>query len=95
MPVFAVNALVFSIHLSSSPWTKRFQRSTRSVAPFSGAHFACAHASVAPTPSAPAAAAPAVVFRNSRLVNFDIAFSSLLGTYSAFRYPGSGVCPRF
>src|SRR5437763_9271894 len=76
---FAVKALVFSSHLSSSPWTKRFQRSTRSVAPFSGVHLAapCANASpdnmALPAPSDPAAAAPAVVFRKSRLVNFDIA----------------------
>src|SRR4051812_14825588 len=84
---WSLNFLVFSIHLSSSPCTKRFQRSTRSVAPFSGAHFAWAQASVAPTPSAPAAPAAAVDFRNSRLVNFDIAFSSLLGTDSAFHYP--------
>src|SRR5205085_5947886 len=76
MPVLALNAFVFSSHLSSSPWTKRFQRSTRSVAPFSGVHLPCARASVlheaAPRPSEPAAAAPAVVFRKSRLENFDI-----------------------
>ena len=75
-PVFSVNFLVFAIHMSSSPWTKRFHRSTRSFAPFSGVQRACADAScenrVPPTPIEPAAAAPAVPFKNSRLVNFDM-----------------------
>src|SRR5688572_5646362 len=73
-PVLAVKALVFSIHLSSSPCTKRFQRSTRSLAPFSGTHLPCAKASVASSePPAPAAPAAALVFRNSLLLNLDIA----------------------
>src|SRR5205809_3469578 len=82
MPVAWVNFLVFCIHMSSSPWTKRFQRSTRSLAPFSGTHLACANAScdniALPAPSVPAAAAPAVVFRKSRLENFSIFLSSLV-----------------
>jgi hypothetical protein len=70
--------------MSSSPCTKRFQRSTRSLAPFSGSHSAAwpnasCDNSALPAPSEPAAAAPAVVFRKSRLLNFDMAFSSLLG----------------
>ncbi len=35
-PVRSVNFFVLAVHSSSSPWTKRFQRSTRSLAPFSG-----------------------------------------------------------
>ena len=35
-PVSCVNFLVLANHMSSSPCTKRFQRSTRSLAPASG-----------------------------------------------------------
>src|SRR6185369_12592729 len=73
---FSVNFLVFAAHWSSSPCTKRFQRSRRSLAPFSGVHFACANASgvqrAVPAPRVPAVAAPAVVFRKSLLLNFDM-----------------------
>src|SRR5258708_36214843 len=91
IPVFSVNFFVFAIHMSSSPCTKRFQRSTRSLAPFSGVHFACAKASVVhsalPAPSDPAAAAPAVVFRKSRLENLLMVAPPLMGTD-----PGSRLC---
>ncbi len=36
MPVLSLNFLMFAMKASSSPCTKRFQRSTRSLAPFSG-----------------------------------------------------------
>src|SRR5690348_2915904 len=77
MPVCCVNFFVLASHMSSSPCTNFFQRSTRSFAPFSGFHWPWASASddhiAPPTPSDPAAAAPAVVLRKSRLVNLDIA----------------------
>ncbi len=79
MPVISVNFFVLAAHTSSSPCTKRFQRSTRSVAPFSGFTFqVCAIASgvhsAEPAPSTPPAATPAVAFRKSRrLVSLIIA----------------------
>jgi len=70
MPVISVNFFVFAAHTSSSPCTKRFHRSTRSLAPFSGLRFqvCCAAASGInkPEPSAAPAATPAVAFKNSR-----------------------------
>src|SRR6185436_17459477 len=66
MPVLAVNAATLFMYWSMSPCTKRLQRSTRSLAPFSGALFHCAWASFTQTIGAAApAATPAVVFRNS------------------------------
>src|SRR5690348_10853932 len=63
-PVRLVNAAVFFIHKSSSPCTKRFQRSTRSFAPFSGFQAVCASASSG-TPAAALPAMPAETFRKS------------------------------
>src|SRR5690242_6563149 len=63
-PVRLVNAAVFFSHRSSSPCTKRFQRSTRSLAPFSGLHAVCALATSGTPPAAPAAM-PAETFRKS------------------------------
>ncbi len=72
-PVRLVNAAVFFIHMSSSPWTKRFQRSTRSFAPFSGVQaLPCASASSGTPPAAPAAR-PAEIFRKSRRLMLLIA----------------------
>src|SRR6516164_2277259 len=77
MPVFSVNFLTFAMYASMSPWTKRLQRSTRSVAPFSGlkvpAACACtAGAQSAPAPPSPAtAAAPADPSRNLRRLKED------------------------
>src|SRR5215470_10760483 len=71
IPVACVNFFVFSAHMSSSPWTKRFQRNKRSFAPFSGVTlYCCAAASVdnsaEPGPNAVPAATPAVALRKSR-----------------------------
>src|SRR5215831_14387122 len=81
MPVACVNFFVFSAHMSSSPWTKRFQRSRRSFAPFSGVTlYCCADASVdnsaEPGPSAVPAATPAVALRKSRRLNLLMLSSS-------------------
>src|SRR5581483_4368517 len=76
-PVFFENAATFFRYWSSSPWTKRFQRSTRSRAPFSGLRLRvgapfCAKASV---PIAAPAATHAVAFRKS--LRFIVMVSSL------------------
>src|SRR5690349_20379521 len=63
-PVRLVNAATFFMYWSSSPCTKRFQRSTRSFAPFSGFHAVCASASSG-TPAAAPPAMPAETFRKS------------------------------
>src|SRR5258705_8633854 len=81
----SANFLVLASHTSSSPCTKRFQRNTRSLAPFSGTHLACCASAdsdhtALPAPSVPAAAAPAVVFRKSRLVNLDMVPPRLVGS---------------
>src|SRR5258705_1675825 len=66
MPYFSVNACTFFMYWSMSPWTKRLQRSTRSLAPFSGALFHCACASYTQIIGAAApAATPAPAFRKS------------------------------
>src|SRR4249920_1202944 len=63
-PVFFVNAATFFMYWSSSPATKRFQRSTRSFAPFSGFQAVCAPATSG-TPAAAPPARPAETFRKS------------------------------
>ena len=42
MPYFSLNFFVLAIHMSSSACTNRFQRRTRSFAPFSGLKLVCA-----------------------------------------------------
>src|SRR5258708_7050170 len=71
MPYFSVNLATFFMYWSMSPCTNRLQRSTRSLAPFSGTIvYCCATASVGsntePVPSAVPAATPAVALRKSR-----------------------------
>src|SRR5689334_7356589 len=68
MPYFSLNFLAFARYVSSSPCTKRFQRSTRSDAPFSGWLFHCALASLTQMkgPTAAPAATAADDFRKSR-----------------------------
>ena len=76
-PVFSVNFLVFAIHMSSSPWTKRFQRSTRSFAPFSGVQLrlrerVLRQQGASRRPSNRPRPRRRWLFRKSRLVNFDM-----------------------
>ncbi len=80
----AVNFFVFAAQTSSSPCTKRFQRRTRSLAPFSGFRvhaLACAAALAGsrspPLPTAAPAATPAVAFRKSRRL-MSLMLSSLV-----------------
>ena len=93
MPVISVNFLVFAAHTSSSPCTKRFQRSTRSFAPFSGVDLVWsapslpASHSAEPAPSALPAATPAVAFRKSRRL-VSLMHSSLGKWASVFVMPG-------
>ena len=80
-PLASANFFVFAAQVSSSPWTKRFQRSTRSFAPFSGVTLYCCACALAvksadPVPSAPPAATPAVAFRKSRRLNLLMVSSS-------------------
>src|SRR5882757_3399470 len=87
MPYFSVNFLVLARYWSSSPWTKRFQRSTRSVAPFSGALFHCALESLTQMkgPTAAPAATAADDFRNLRRFIALIALLLRLGLYRGAR----------
>src|SRR3954453_4448635 len=67
MPVVCVNLWTLARYCSSSPCTKRFQRSTRSLAPFSGWLVHCAWALAGHSSGSDTAAAPAeAFFRNLR-----------------------------
>ena len=94
MPYFSVNFFTLTRYVSSSPWTKRFQRSTRSVAPFSGALFHCALASLTQMngPTAAPAATAAEVFRNLRRLTLLIRSSS--GDGRLFLVPGARMIRR-
>src|SRR5262249_26112117 len=87
-PVCLVNAATFFMYWSSSPCTKRFQRSTRSFAPFSGFHADCASA-ISGTPAAAPPARPAETFRKSLrfmlLIVPSFGFAGVLGEPVAAR----------
>src|SRR6476659_4615893 len=77
MPYLSENFLTLAMYASSSPCTKRFQRSTRSVAPFSGWLFHCwAKAAEGHSVGTDTAAAPAEAFcRNlRRLSDMEVSF---------------------
>src|SRR5581483_11721538 len=94
-PVARVNASVFFIHCSSSPATKRFQRSTRNCASFSGsnriAFAACASPARIPAAAVDAAAAP-IAFNASRRV-YLLMISSCCCAFPAVPGNGPGFRP--
>ena len=68
MPNVSVNFFTFAMYWSSSPCTKRFQRSTRSFAPFSGSlrHCAAARLTQMNGPTTTPVARVALAFSTSR-----------------------------
>src|SRR5512140_1280687 len=89
MPYLAVNFLTLAMYASSSPCTKRFQRSTRSLAPFSGWLFHWAWAELCQSMgTAMALAAAEVVLRNLRRLSLDMVLSPLAGVEGKLK-PGT------
>src|SRR5215470_6168719 len=74
MPYFLLNASTFFMYWSMSPCTKRLQRSTRSLAPFSGVlfHWACASFTQISGPTTAPAATVEPVLMNLRRFTFAI-----------------------
>ena len=89
MPVCCVNFFVFSAQTSSSPWTNRFQRSTRSFAPFSGVIFNWASAARREERRAAAEGGTGGDAGGGfqEITTFDIAHAYLLGLWAAGQGP--------
>src|SRR3954463_213949 len=67
-PVSSVKRRVLAMNKSSSPWTNRFHRSNRRLAPFSGCHFASAGCAGPDRRSDPATPSAVVDCRKRRLL---------------------------